>query len=280
MSILKNDTQKNFTIISNIVLTDPELSIKDRGTLCTLIGLPNDWEFSIEGLMRILPDGYETIHSSIKRLEKMGYLTRTMQRKPNGKFETIIEITLEGRKNNSRHGKPATDNPPRKTRDGKSTTENQGQYKTKDIKRNRNMANNISICHSIEKEGLTESQINPLFIENTKKQLDYEKLKDTLTEAEMKYADRMLLMIAYKKGNPKGNNDIKIGGRYISRQETMAHIINYRYEEVFSVARNMARSAIPLDKPESYYMTALDKQLEIDAPERYMRLSEGESRCG
>ena len=31
MAVLKNKTQKNFTIISNNVLRDKELSMKDRG---------------------------------------------------------------------------------------------------------------------------------------------------------------------------------------------------------------------------------------------------------
>ena len=93
----------------------------------------------------------------------------------------------------------------------------------------------------------------------------------------MKYADRMLLIIAYKKSNPKGNNDLKISGRYVQSGEIMAHILNYRYEEVYAVAKNMAVSDIPVDKPDSYYLTALDKQLKINSPEIYNRIESNAS---
>lgn len=53
MAVLKNKTQKNFTIISNNVLRDKELSMKDRGVLCTICSLPDEWKFSISGLMDI-----------------------------------------------------------------------------------------------------------------------------------------------------------------------------------------------------------------------------------
>lgn len=36
MAVLKNKTQKNFTMISNSVLRDTELSMKDRGILYTI----------------------------------------------------------------------------------------------------------------------------------------------------------------------------------------------------------------------------------------------------
>ena len=77
MAVLKNRTQKNFTIISNSILRDKELSMKDRGVLCTICSLPDGWEFSIAGLSAIVPDGTDSIRGSIIKLEKLGYLVRT-----------------------------------------------------------------------------------------------------------------------------------------------------------------------------------------------------------
>lgn len=36
MAVLKNKTQKNFTMISNNILRDKSLSMKDCGVLCAL----------------------------------------------------------------------------------------------------------------------------------------------------------------------------------------------------------------------------------------------------
>lgn len=58
MAVLKNKTQKNFTMISNNILRDKSLSMKDCGVLCTLCSLPDGWEFSIVGLSATVPDGF------------------------------------------------------------------------------------------------------------------------------------------------------------------------------------------------------------------------------
>ena len=85
MGKLINKTQ-GFTIISSNILRDENLSIRDRGLLCTLLSLPDNWEFSIIGLTKILPDGKDTIRASLQRLEKLGYLKRVQAKDSAGKF--------------------------------------------------------------------------------------------------------------------------------------------------------------------------------------------------
>jgi len=76
MQILRNRTQNNFTIISNEILRNRELSLKDCGLLCTLIGLPDSWKFSVKGLASIIIDGKDSIRTSLIKLEKLGYVNR------------------------------------------------------------------------------------------------------------------------------------------------------------------------------------------------------------
>ena len=85
MGKLINKTQ-GFTIISSNILRDENLSIRDRGLLCTLFSLPDNWEFSIKGLTKILPDGKDTIRASLQRLEKLGYLKRVQVKDSIGRF--------------------------------------------------------------------------------------------------------------------------------------------------------------------------------------------------
>ncbi len=70
MAILKNRTQRNFTMISNNILRDNQLRMIDRGTLCTICSLPDGWNFSVAGLCAIVPDGKSALSNSLKRLEK------------------------------------------------------------------------------------------------------------------------------------------------------------------------------------------------------------------
>lgn len=274
MTVFKNHTQKNFTIISNTILKDHELNIKDRGVLCTLISLPDNWDFSIEGLLKIVPDGYSAVSNSIKRLEELGYLTRILQRDSEGKFESVLEVKTERGNTEpprkTRHGKSATDNPRRKTRGGKPAADNQRQYNTNNIILNSNTDNNISIIHSDDSNELqNDHKIAEWSLRRTKEAIGYQRLKEVLSAEEMIYADKIMAVVAYKTSNPKGNNDLKISGRYIPQDEIMAHILRYGYEEVYAVVKNMHKGKIDVNKSDSYYLTALDKQLKINSPEEY-----------
>ena len=140
MAILKNKTQKNFTMISNNILKDKELSMRDRGVLCTLCSLPDGWNFSINGLSAIVPDGTSSIRASIENLEKLGYLVRTKTRDSQGHFTSTIEIFTEKRKisdectDTNHERKSATDNPSRKSHSGKSVSGKPTQYNTDNTK--------------------------------------------------------------------------------------------------------------------------------------------------
>lgn len=93
MPILKNRTQGNFTMVSNGILRDKGLPLKERGLLVTLLGLPDKWDFSIAGLAAILPDGKDGIQAAMKMLEEKGYLTRYQTRKRSGTFgEYVVEV--------------------------------------------------------------------------------------------------------------------------------------------------------------------------------------------
>ena len=123
MAVLKNKTQKNFTMISNNILRDKSLSMKDCGVLCTLCSLPDGWEFSIVGLSATVPDGVDSIRKSITNLEELGYMNRTKSRGSDGKYVSEIEVFTERNEREEpcgiiRHGKPVTVNPSRKNRCG------------------------------------------------------------------------------------------------------------------------------------------------------------------
>ena len=64
MSKLIKRLSGDFTIISNKVFRNKKLGVTDRGTLCTLLSLPDNWNFSIRGLAAILPDGVTKIETA------------------------------------------------------------------------------------------------------------------------------------------------------------------------------------------------------------------------
>ena len=87
MAIIRNRTKQQYTNVGGSILRNPELSLRDRGLLITLLSLPEDWEFSVAGLQQILKlDGKHSIMESLKHLEQLGYLIRKQSKSQNGKF--------------------------------------------------------------------------------------------------------------------------------------------------------------------------------------------------
>lgn len=86
MAILRKVKKNNYTTIDNSVFKNKELSLKAKGMLCTMLSLPDDWEFSEIGLTELSNDSRTSIRSALKELMEFGYLTRTRIRDEKGKL--------------------------------------------------------------------------------------------------------------------------------------------------------------------------------------------------
>lgn len=81
----KND---NYTVLSNVFLKDKNLSIKAKGFLAVVMGLPEDWDFSINGICSILKEGKASIYNTINELKEFGYCKVTVCRDEKTKMIT------------------------------------------------------------------------------------------------------------------------------------------------------------------------------------------------
>lgn len=120
MAIIRNKSKECFTVISNNIFKDKSLSLKGRGMLVTLLSLPDNWEFSENGLEKIFNDGITAIRSALKELEEKGYLLRTKHRNEKGQFYSewmIFETST-------------SENPHWKNRGGKTDSDNHTQLNT------------------------------------------------------------------------------------------------------------------------------------------------------
>ena len=80
------DHGKNFTAINTSTLRDAGINMKARGLLCFCLSLPDNWEYSVEGLASICQEGPDAILTMVRDLEKAGYIHREQVRKPDGKL--------------------------------------------------------------------------------------------------------------------------------------------------------------------------------------------------
>lgn len=92
MAIFRNKTQR-YTIVSQSLVQDGRLSNKALGCLVRLLSLPDNWEFSIEGLLSIemfRQDGRDALRAQLNQLEELGYIRRYRERKPDGSLGGAI----------------------------------------------------------------------------------------------------------------------------------------------------------------------------------------------
>ncbi len=86
MSVIRVKKNRNYTIMSNYHLRDMRLSFKAKGLLSMCLSLPDDWDYSIAGLVKISKEGKGSVTSTLRDLEKAGYLTRKQIRNEQGRI--------------------------------------------------------------------------------------------------------------------------------------------------------------------------------------------------
>ena len=87
MSVFKIEKNKNYTIMSNYHLQDKNLSYKAKGLLSFMLSLPNDWDYSINGLVSISKEGVKAIRNILQELQINGYLIIEKKQNDIGQFE-------------------------------------------------------------------------------------------------------------------------------------------------------------------------------------------------
>ena len=118
MAVIRVNKTKDYTIISNNCFKNKEMSLKAKGLLSLMLSLPDDWDYSISGLVSLSKDGKDSVMNALTELEKYGYLKRTRITNAKGQFagydydiyeKPFIENPQEGKPYAE---KPNTDNPP------------------------------------------------------------------------------------------------------------------------------------------------------------------------
>lgn len=89
MSIMRVHKTKNFTVMSNYHFKEKGMSLKAKGLLSLMLSLPDDWNYSVSGLVRLSKDGKDSVMSALTELERFGYLARVQLTNDKGQFSGI-----------------------------------------------------------------------------------------------------------------------------------------------------------------------------------------------
>lgn len=116
-SVFRVEKTKNYTVMSNFHLKDTRISLKAIGLLCKMLSLPENWDYSIQGLVSICKESDTAVKSTLSELKEFGYLEINKLQAESGLFKYEYVVYEQPKDINSPEGgfppldKPPTDNP-------------------------------------------------------------------------------------------------------------------------------------------------------------------------
>lgn len=84
--VFRINKTKDFTIMSNHHLKNRNLTLKAKGLMSLMLSLPDDWDYSMKGLVSICQENGTAVKTALKELKDNGYLKITGHREESGKF--------------------------------------------------------------------------------------------------------------------------------------------------------------------------------------------------
>lgn len=203
MSVIRAEKDGNFTRINNSFFKEKQMSLKAKGLLCLMLSLPDDWNFSINGLVGLSTDGKDSVMKTLSELERFGYLKRRRVTDPKGHFAGYEYDVFEQPQDNTPYSeKPCTENPNTdKPYTGKPYSENPPLLTTKYI-------NDENIKLSSETDDDTDGQLS-LTEENHSETADKSEKKNTVAMSVQEAAEIIYKAYPRKEGKAKGFEQVK-----------------------------------------------------------------------
>ena len=165
MSVFRVEKTKGYTVMSNHHLRNHTLSLKAKGLLSQMLSLPDDWDYTLQGLAQINKESIDAIREAVRELECAGYIKRSRERDERGCLRGTVYTIYEQPHaeptpeeptqekpalDNPTLEKPALDNPTlEKPMLDKPTLENPTQLNTESTKKRKRQSKDLSITDSI-----------------------------------------------------------------------------------------------------------------------------------
>ena len=165
MSVFRVEKTKGYTVMSNHHLRNHALSLKAKGLLSQMLSLPENWDYTLQGLAQINKESIDAIREAVRELERAGYIKRSRERDERGCLRGTVYTIYEQPHaeptpeeptqekpalDNPTLEKPALDNPTlEKPMLDKPTLENPTQLNTESTKKRKRQSKDLSITDSI-----------------------------------------------------------------------------------------------------------------------------------
>ena len=106
MSVFRVEKNKGYTVMSNHHLRNHALSLKAKGLLSQMLSLPDDWDYTLQGLAQINKESIDAIREAVRELERAGYIKRSRERDERGCLRGTVYTIYE-----QPHAEPTPEEP-------------------------------------------------------------------------------------------------------------------------------------------------------------------------
>ena len=106
MSVFRVEKNKGYTVMSNHHLRNHTLSLKAKGLLSQMLSLPDDWDYTLQGLAQINKESIDAIREAMRELERAGYIKRSRERDGRGCLRGTVYTIYE-----QPHAEPTPEEP-------------------------------------------------------------------------------------------------------------------------------------------------------------------------
>lgn len=79
MPTFRIEKSGNYTTLDNGLIDDRRLSFRAKGLLITMLRMPDNWDFTLKGLVKLAKDGKDAVRTAMIELEDLGYVQRDPQ---------------------------------------------------------------------------------------------------------------------------------------------------------------------------------------------------------
>lgn len=92
MATYKIHKTKDYTVMSTSHLRDKNMSFKAKGLLSVMLSLPEEWDYSMNGLVAISKENLTAVRNTLQELEELGYLIRERKQNEKGQYDYEYHI--------------------------------------------------------------------------------------------------------------------------------------------------------------------------------------------
>lgn len=95
MAIIRVEKTKDYTTMSNYHFREKDMSLKAKGLLSLILSLPEDWDYTLEGLATLCRDGKDSVRTALNELEEFGYMETARVRDEKGRLRGTEYVVRE-----------------------------------------------------------------------------------------------------------------------------------------------------------------------------------------